>query len=277
MGDSHVSSASSGPTTRDVSRRSHKATAREATPIDMTKKFSAVILIALASICAAIGQEAPTPAPTSSPTPEESAAPSPVPEQTPSASPTRSVRISFIPPPLEGTISLGIYDKNGELVRVLHQEAELSEFAIGADALVTQWDGKNDDEEDLPAGKYRARGYLVGSLKIEDLGQSSGLAIENDAARNVKVRLVPNPLRNDRRSIVDIGVGFDSDGSYLKTNDDLPLVTVSEMPNLIRAGITRKSENSVDIWQDDGTTVRQFRISNLDQMMAFDCGEFELK
>ena len=162
-------------------------------------------------------------------------------------------------------------------MRVLHQEAKLNEFAIGADALVTQWDGKNDDEEDLPAGKYRARGYLVGSLKIEDLGQSSGLAIENDASRNVKVRLVPNPLRNDKRSIVDIGVGFDSDGSYLKMNDDLPLVTVSEMPNLIRAGITRKSENAVDIWQDDGTTVRQFRISNLDQMMAFDCGEFELK
>src|SRR5437867_821449 len=233
----------------------------------------------------AFAQESPTPIP--SPTVEESLSPSisleepptpaPVPAQTPSSSPARSVRISFVPPPLEGTISLGIYDKNGKLVRVLHQEAKLNEFAIGADALVTQWDGKNDDEEDLPAGKYRARGYLVGSLKIEDLGQSSGLAIENDAARNVKVRLVPNPLRNDRRSIVDIGVGFDSDGSYLKTNDDLPLVTVSEMPNLIRAGITRKSENAVDIWQDDGTTVRQFRISNLDQMMAFDCGEFELK
>ena len=254
------------------------------TSLDMTTRVSLAFLAAiLASIAAA--QESPTPTSPASPEespalsiPPEGSTTSPAaPEQTPSVSPARSVRISFVPPPLEGTISLGIYDKNGKLVRVLHQEAKLNEFAIGADALVTQWDGKNDDEEDLPAGKYRARGYLVGSLKIEDLGQSSGLAIENDAARNVKVRLVPNPLRNDRRSIVDIGVGFDSDGSYLKTNDDLPLVTVSEMPNLIRAGITRKSENAVDIWQDDGTTVRQFRISNLDQMMAFDCGEFELK
>ncbi len=253
------------------------------TSLDMTTRVSLAFLAAiLASIAAA--QESPTPTSPASPEespalsiPPEGSTTSPAaPEQTPSVSPARSVRISFVPPPLEGTISLGIYDKNGKLVRVLHQEAKLNEFAIGADALVTQWDGKNDDEEDLPAGKYRARGYLVGSLKIEDLGQSSGLAIENDAARNVKVRLVPNPLRNDRRSIVDIGVGFDSDGSYLKTNDDLPLVTVSEMPNLIRAGITRKSENAVDIWQDDGTTVRQFRISNLDQMMAFDCGEFEL-
>ena len=52
--------------------------------------------------------------------------------------------------------------RTGKLVRVLHQQAELNEFAIGADALVTQWDGKNDDDEDLPAGKYHAHGYLVG-------------------------------------------------------------------------------------------------------------------
>src|ERR1039457_7029880 len=77
-----------------------------------------------------------------------------------SASPARTVRISFLPPPLEGTISLGIYDANGQLVRVLHQESKLDEFTVGADALVTKWDGKNDDGEDLPPGKYHARGFL---------------------------------------------------------------------------------------------------------------------
>ena len=195
----------------------------------------------------------------------------------PSVSPPRSVRISFVPPPMEGTISLGIYDGTGKLVRVLHQEAKLNEFAIGADALATQWDGKNDEDEDLPAGKYHAHGYLVGSLKVEDLGQAPAAVIENNAARTAKVRLVPNPLRNDKTSIVDIGIGFDSDGSYLKTSDELPLVTVSETPNLIRAGISKKSENAVDVWQDDGTTVRQFRISNVNKMMAFDCGQIELK
>ena len=178
---------------------------------------------------------------------------------------------------MEGTISLGIYDNTGKLVRVLHQEAELNEFAFGADALVTQWDGKNDEDEDLPAGKYHAHGYLVGSLKVEALGQAPAAVIENSAARTAKVRLVPNPLRNDKRSLVDIGIGFDSDGSYLKTSDELPLLAVSESPNLIRGGISKKSENAVDIWQDDGTTVRQFRILNVDKMMAFDCGEFELK
>jgi len=245
------------------------------------------ILASLLFAVAAVAQEspAPTPSPTleESPsislTPEESPSVSPTPEQSPSpsAAPSRSVRISFLPPPLEGTISLGIYDGNGTLVRVLHQQAELNEFTIGADALVTQWDGKDDDDEDLPAGKYRARGYLVSQFKLEDIGEATPPPVENEPPISVKVRLMPNPLANNKRSIIDLVVGFDSDGSYLKTIDDLPLFMLSETPNLIRAFITKKSEKSVDVWQDDGTSVRQFRISNVDKMMAFDCGEFELK
>ncbi|HEY4257873.1 MAG TPA: hypothetical protein VGM66_11720 [Candidatus Udaeobacter sp.] len=253
--------------------------------LDMTAKSSFALVVVILTSFAAIAQESPMPTPSAplgeSPAlsipPEGSPTPSPVSEQTPSVPPGRSVRISFVPPPMEGTISLGIYNANGKLVRVLHQEAKLNEFAIGADALVTQWDGKNDEDEDVPGGKYHAHGYVVGSLKVDDLGQASAAVTENNAARTAKVRLIPNPLRNDKRSIVDIGIGFDSDGSYLKTSDELPLVTVSETPNLIRAGITKKSENAVNVWQDDGTTVRQFRISNVDKMMAFDCGEFELK
>jgi hypothetical protein len=93
----------------------------------------------------------------------------------------------------------------------------------------------------------------------------------------VKVRLVRNPLRKDKRPVVELGMGFSSDGSYLKTSDGLPLLKVSDTPNVTRAGIAAKGENAVDVWQDDGTKVHQFRISNVNQMMAFDCGEFELK
>jgi len=250
----------------------------------MTAKAKTAILIAfLAS--AVFAQESPTPAlspiteesPELSISPAESITPSPVAEQTPSASPARSIRISFVPPPLEGRISLGIYDAKGKLVRVLHQEADLDEFKIGADALVTQWDGKNDDGEDLPAGKYHARGYLVGPLKVEDLSQTAAPPAENNASANVRVKLTPNPLANDKRAIVEIAAGFDSDGSFLKTNDDLPLFTVNESPNLTRVSIMKKGDKSVDIWQTDGAGSHQFRISNVDQMMAFDCGEFELK
>ena len=239
----------------------------------MITKRDTAILIASAFASIAFAQESPlaTPSPTTSPTPQESLSPSP------NLLSARSVRISFVPPPLEGTISLGIYDNNSKLVRVLHQEAASNEFTIGADALVTQWDGKNDDGEDLPAGKYHARGYLIGHFKVQDLGKATAPPVEDKATANVKVKLMPNPLANDERPIVELGVGFDDEGSFLKTIDGLPLYTISETPNLIRASIKKNGEKSVDVWQDDGAVVEQFRILNIDKMMAFDCGDFELK
>jgi len=249
----------------------------------MTKQIYVVLLALLASVSTLAAQELPTPSP--SPLTEESPALSispaesvtpPVPEQTASASPARSTRISFVPPPLEGKISLGIYDAQGKLVRVLHREAAINEFTIGADGLTTQWDGKNDSGQDLPSGKYHARGYLVGPLNVEDLSQPAPPP-ENNSDAGVKVKLMPNPLANDTRVLVALSAGFDDNGSYLKTNDGLPLFTISKSPNLNRVSIVKKGDKSVDTWQTDGTAFHQFRISNGDQMMAFDCGDFELK
>lgn len=202
--------------------------------------------------------------------------PSRTPEQTASPSPSRSVRISFVPPPMDGTISLGIYDHAGKLVRVLHQNAQLDDFTIGPDSLVTRWDGKDDGHQDLPSGRFHARGYLVGPLKREDLGEASPPSTET-AVNTVKIRLVRNPLHKDKKGMIELGIGFSSEGSYLKTSDGLPLFKISETPNVTRAGIAAKTENAVDVSQDNGTSTHQFRISNVNQMMAFDCGEFELK
>ncbi len=225
----------------------------------MTRKRHLPILLCLISVSVANAQESPTASPS------------------PSASPasTRSVRISFLPPPLEGTISLGVYDKSGQLVRVLHQEAEVDEFTVGADALVTQWDGKNDDGGDLPAGKYHARGYLVGHLKVEDLGKTS--QPEGNATGTVQVKLMPNSLTKDAKLIVDLAVGFDNENSYLKTVDGLPLFTIAQTRNVVRASLTKTGEKSIDVFQDDGADLKQFRVSNVDRMMAFDCGAFDLE
>ena len=177
---------------------------------------------------------------------------------------------------MDGTISLGIYDQAGKIVRVLNQNAQLNDFTIGPDSLVTRWDGKDDGHQDLPSGRYHARGYLVGPLNREDLGEASPSPTET-RPNAVKIRLVRNPLRKDKKPMIELVVGFNGEGSYLKISDGLPLIKISETPNVTRAGIAAKSENAVDIWQDDGTSVHQFRISNIDQMMAFDCGDFELK
>jgi hypothetical protein len=95
---------------------------------------------------------------------------SPAPEPASSPAPARNVRISFVPPPLDGTISLGVYDAKGKLVRVLLREADINEFTIGQDALSKTWDGKDDAGENVPPGKYSAHGFVVGDVKIEGVG-----------------------------------------------------------------------------------------------------------
>jgi len=176
---------------------------------------------------------------------------------------------------MEGTISLGIFDSNGKLVRVLHREAKIDNFTIDENALRTTWDGKNDAGEDLPPGKYRARGYMVGHLKVDDVGKVE--SPPDGAADHVSVKLVTNPLVSDTRSVVDLGVGFDSKGSFLKTMDGLPLATVNPGTNLVRVVVERDGEKVADVWQGDGSSVEHFRVSNIDKMMAFDCGFFELR
>ena len=89
--------------------------------------------------------------------------------------------------------------------------------------------------------------------------------------------LRPNPLQHDKSGKIDLAIGIDADGSYLKTVDGLPLRTISDTPNLRRTSMAQPIENRIDIYQDDDAVVEQFRISNLEQMIAFDCGDFELK
>jgi hypothetical protein len=389
---------------------------------------------------------------------------SPTPEATPSPAPARNVRISFVPPPLDGTISLGIYDAKGKLVRVLFREADINEFTIGHDALSTAWDGKDDAGENVPPGKYSAHGFVVGDLKIEGVGfffndwitsadaprfsrirslamrdedlllgvelvppgaghvlydvaskatklkdtdvdsnasatpsetvagdidpimtisgrngtrwvidrtekgasatelkqfSSSGeflrrlpvsandpqpkavaasttqdkiylleesggsqrirglslvatksegaeqpvsewkvdfekwiyshkdfslvdgkpvaSAASTEAVEKVKIKLLANPLLNDDRVTVELAMGIDADGSFLKTIDGLPLCTISETQGLVRALLAVRGANAMDVFQDDSAVVEQFRVAGVDQMMSFDCGGFELK
>jgi hypothetical protein len=76
---------------------------------------------------------------------------------------------------------------------------------------------------------------------------------------------------------VEVAVGFGDDGSFLKTQDGLPLFSISETPGLIRGLLAVHGSNGLDVFQDDGAVVEQFRVTGVDQMMSFDCGGFELK
>ena len=411
----------------------------------MTKK-TALALLMSALLSSMSAQESPSPPPGNSPPPAP-----------------RNIQVSFVPPPLDGTISLGVYDPQRKLVRVLFREADINEFTIGSDSLSTSWDGKDDAGENVPPGKYSAHGFVVGDLKIEGVGfffndwvaspdsprfsrirslatrdenlllsvdlvppgaghilyevadktvklndtdadttesaspspgargamdpvatapgrngsrwvidrnekgsspleikqfsasgeflrrlpvapnepQPKAIAasmtedkiylLDEDGTRQrvrglslaaikteggektvsewkvdfeksivahpefsivagkvvpspqetppdkVKIKLQPNPLLNEDRVTIEMMVGFDGDGSFLKTADGLPLCTISETQELRRALVTSPGPGTVDVFQDDGAVVEQFRVTGADQMMSFDCGGFELK
>jgi hypothetical protein len=411
----------------------------------------AILFCSILALVSSQAQESPT------------LSPSPSPSPSPSAPPLRTVPLRFAMPPMDGTISLGIYDHGGRLVRVLHREDTISEFTAGHDALETVWDGNGENGNPLPNGKYSARGYVVGDLKVEGIDYFFNDWVTNDKSphilrlsqlwmekselrvdaeltggrkaefvcdqttgdiqsetaplpdshcrnassqpnvvlaldcapgkeattwfvdslggagpREVKQvskehellrrlqyalddpqpqrieaspteekiflveqnahlqrfrgltlvgaandpadqpvsdwktqfekkilehqnfalengKLVPNatgpvllrvkfsqvlrpdPLQHDKPGKIDLAIGIDADGSYLKTVDGLPLRTISDTPNLTRTLMAQPIENRIDIYQDDGAVVEQFRISNLAQMIAFDCGDFELK
>ncbi|HEY6069973.1 MAG TPA: hypothetical protein VIU85_01275, partial [Chthoniobacterales bacterium] len=84
-------------------------------------------------------------------------------------------------------------------------------------------------------------------------------------------------LTSDTRAIMEIAIGFDSKGSFLKTTDDLPLATITEAANLSRVTMEKNGEKAADIWQEDPSGVQHLRVSSIDKMIAFDCGFFDLK
>lgn len=78
----------------------------------------------------------------------------------------RGVEIRFVPPGVSGTVSLGIYDTNGRLVRVLCDEWTFGRFRIGLNGLSTAWDGLDAAGQPVPAGTYAARGFIVGDVQV---------------------------------------------------------------------------------------------------------------
>lgn len=184
-------------------------------------------------------------------------------------------KISFIPPPLEGTISLGIYDEWGQLIRVLHQEADFDELTVGPDALVTSWDGKDEDGFDVSPGTYHARGFVVGApaVKQADSADSGG-----PEAVSIRLKLVSNPLEKGERATVDISVGLDDENVFIRSADGLPLVTIAPTSGATKVSLTAGRDNKViTVSLSDGANVRRFEVTGLQKMMAFDCGEIELK
>jgi hypothetical protein len=78
----------------------------------------------------------------------------------------QGTEIRFVPATGSGTVSLGIYNREGLLVRVLCDEWTFNRFRIGLNGLSTTWDGRDGAGQPVPEGTYTARGFVVGDIGI---------------------------------------------------------------------------------------------------------------
>jgi hypothetical protein len=356
----------------------------------------------------------------------------------------KGVRITFLPPPLEGTLSAGVFTVDGRLARMLASEATEKDFTVGLNGFITNWDGRDNAGKPLAPGKYFVRGYAVGDVQtegvafhgndfvanedaphiasltalnlegrvlkvfaktvdgkgalatldlesgkwaigateeagipatksgawsIETVGadaearhvlvqrkgeevlrelafatadpQPVALAAAADrdelfliehaeketrlrglrlketkagvngqavsewevfltkaihvqpdfasvaallgrekppaAEEKLRVALIPNELLQVAPASLQVSIGSDEKGSFLRSSDGLPLRRITDTPGIKWAVLAREAAGVVTVFQSDGAVIEEFRVRKLDQMMAFDAGSYELK
>jgi hypothetical protein len=117
-------------------------------------------------------------------------------------------QLMFIPPPEDGVISLGVYDAGGKLVRVLKRAAEIDSFKSGLNGLFIDWDGRDSRGDPAPAGKYSARGVLVGDVSVS--GQAYHLNDWADPSGTIQAKRILSASFLNGKSVcafAEIGTG----------------------------------------------------------------------
>ena len=68
--------------------------------------------------------------------------------------------------PSTGLITLGVFDKNGHLVRTLHSLNDEEKFQVGLNGFISRWDGLDDTGKKVAPGTYHIRGYQIGETAV---------------------------------------------------------------------------------------------------------------
>ncbi len=95
-------------------------------------------------------------------------------------------------------------------------------------------------------------------------------------AQELRVHLRENPLTG-RKDFLMVHAESSPSGTRLVSPDGLPLVEVSGRPDITRAVIHRgATSDSLVLLQGDGTSVEQFAVRGLDDILPLDAGDIDL-
>lgn len=136
--------------------------------------------------------------------------------------PKGEVQISFTPPPMDGVITMGVFDSNKKLVRVLHTGATEKDFKIGLNGFITRWDGRDDAGADAPAGKYHMRGWCVGNLKAEGVAFHCNDWATDEGPRYARVLALKPEGRDEMRVTLRDVDGKDAEVAWKLAKPDTP-------------------------------------------------------
>ncbi len=129
-------------------------------------------------------------------------------------------QLMFVPPPVEGVISLGVYDSRGKLVRVLKKAAAIDSFKSGLNGLYIDWDRNDAHGKPVPSNKFFAKGVLIGDVKIEGVAFHLNDWIHD--SDDLRIQKILSATLLSERPVVLVGapqpglVLFDSNGNRSK-------------------------------------------------------------
>jgi hypothetical protein len=94
--------------------------------------------------------------------------------------------------------------------------------------------------------------------------------------KKIRIKAKPNPLLGEVQAEVELMLGFDAEGSFLRTADGLRIRRLSSTPHLAWAVFGREARQpAIVLLQGDGAVVEELRIGALQEMMTFDAGEYQ--
>jgi hypothetical protein len=175
-------------------------------------------------------------------------------------------QLLFVPPPVEGVISLGVYDNKGKIVRILKKEAELDSFKSGSDGLVIDWDRNDSQGKPVPNGKYFARGVLIGDVKIE--GVAFRLNDWVDSSDDPRIRKVLSATLLDPLRAAVLAVAAQPEVVVLESNGNrAKTISLAFNPLAIKAAgsnlLLFDKAQVVSINATSGAEVSRLNLSNV--------------
>jgi hypothetical protein len=191
------------------------------------------------------------------------------------------IAITFTPPDIDGRIVLGIFDSAGKLVRTLRPQPDTPNLKIDLNGYIVQWDGRDEQGNACPAGRYSAHGYLVGdaaSAEGEAFHFNDWLAEDDISATGVKLCQWPDAVGVEIQTAAKtVFAKIDSNGALTESAPPPDsLASPSPAPQAIDGSLGKAPGRDGSWWliaenagqhvvaqiAKDGSTERELRIAS---------------